>query len=364
MSREQANELQDRAHEAEVSGDYPKALELQTELATVLPTLVANGEPRSDEGRRDKERLEATRERIEILRNFVQKRKGPAPKPLPSKATVAKEMREPPSGTVLLSKVETDHSAPLIVASGLPNQPDPNQVGSTYITPLLSTSIPDTVYHVYKEIEQRYNGMAIFLYIKGEDKVTYYTLSALKRFNYQISEMRMSRAAEYGEDCVVVDIDPINPKGYSAGEFLSAHLISAGVGREHNAAKNGRLGRSMTFRTTATSTPITETLDGSVERKEWWPRRFTYGNRRFVWRREALEGLFEVEKEWSHPDDTSEAILDQTHGRSLLTSVPKLARKKLCTINIVGGLDQQFREYLLASHLAPQIIMTHGHTDM
>ncbi|CAG8587702.1 14243_t:CDS:1, partial [Acaulospora colombiana] len=102
MSRERANELQDQANQAEVSGDYQKALELQTEHAAIIPTLITNGEPRSDQGRRDKRRLEATRERIEVLRTFVQKRKGPAPKPLPSRATIAKEMREPPAGTVLL----------------------------------------------------------------------------------------------------------------------------------------------------------------------------------------------------------------------------------------------------------------------
>lgn len=75
------------------------------------------------------------------------------------------------------------------------------------------------------------------------------------------------------------------------------------------------------------------------------------------------EGVFEVEKEWTDPDSKTEKILDETNSRSLLTSTVKLSRKKLCTINIAGGLDQQFREYLLASYLAPQIIMPHGHFD-
>ncbi|PVF92678.1 hypothetical protein CPB86DRAFT_801837 [Serendipita vermifera] len=364
MSYERANELQDKANEAEVSGDYQKALELQTEHASVLSTLIANGEPRSEQGRRDKRRQEATKERLEILRKFVQKRKGPAPNPLPSKATVAKEMREPPAGTVLLSKVEADHSASLVVALGLPNQPDPSQVGSTYITPLLSTSLPDTVYHVYKETEERYNGLAIHLHIKGEDKITYYTLSAFKQFGYQIPEMKLSRAAEYGEDCVVIEIEAIDPMGYGISGRVTAGVLGGGIAYQVNAAKNGRLGRSMTFRTTATSTPITETLDRTIERKEWWPRRFTYGNRRFVWRMAGVkEGVFEVEKEWTDPDSKTEKILDETNSRSLLTSTLKLARKKICTINIAGGLDQQFREYLLASCLAPQIIMPHGHFD-
>jgi hypothetical protein len=111
MSYERANELQDQANAAEVSGDYKKALELQTELAPILATLIENGEPRSEQDRRDKMRQKATKERLEVLSNFVQKGKGPAPKPLPSKATVAKEMNEPTPGTILLSKVSSSMSA-------------------------------------------------------------------------------------------------------------------------------------------------------------------------------------------------------------------------------------------------------------
>ncbi|PVF92679.1 hypothetical protein CPB86DRAFT_790938 [Serendipita vermifera] len=352
MAYERANELQSQANEAEVSGDYQKALELQTELATVLATLIANGDPRSEKGRRDKMRQEATNERLEVLSNFVQKGQGTAPQPLPSKATVAKEMREPSAGTILLSKVELDHSSPLIVASGLPNQPDPSQVGSTYITPLLSTSLPDTVYHVYKETQERYNGLWVYYHIKGDDKVTHYTLSAFKRYGYQIPEMRLSRTSEYGEDCVVVEIEAIDPIPMRGGNDIFDQ------GYRSSARKNGRLGRSMTFRTMATPTPITETLDRTIERKQWWPRRFTYGDRRFVWR---WEGVFEVEKEWADPNSKTAKILDQTNKRPLLTAKFKLARKKVYTINIVGGLDQLFREYLLTSYLTPSIVEEHGH---
>jgi hypothetical protein len=245
--------------------------------------------------------------------------------------------------------VETDRSSPLIVGGGLPNQPDPRVVGSIYITPLLSTSLPDTVYHVYKETEERYNGLWIFLEIKGEDKVTYYTLAAFKRYGFQIPNITLSRTAEYGVNCVVAEIEPIEPIPNYGSSYASYRS---------NALANGNLGRPMTFRTTAVQEPITETLDRTIERKNWYPRRFTYGNRRFIWRSEAL---YEVEKEWADPESKTNKILDQTFGRALLTSKPKVARKKICTVNIAGGLDQQFREYLLASYLIPKIIHEHGH---
>ena len=74
-----------------------------------------------------------------------------------------------------------------------------------------------------------------------------------------------------------------------------------------------------------------------------------------------LENLYEVAKEWPDPESKTGKILDQTHSRPLVWVSMKIARDKVCTIHMVGGLDQMFREFLLAGQLTRRLIDLHDH---
>jgi hypothetical protein len=237
-------------------------------------------------------------------------------------------------------------SPALIVAAGLPGQPDPAQVGATFLTPLLTPSLPDTTYHVYQDLQRRSGGMWVYYHVKDDNKTTLYTLAAFKRVRYQIPRIVMSRATECGSDCAVIDVTPIKPHGDSA-------------------VVNGLVGRPMTIKTT-TQTTINEKPDRLD--KEWTPRRFIYGNRRFVWKEDlksssmVCQKLLEVEKEWPDPASKTGKILDQTNSRHLVFMKMKMSMSKVCVITMVGGLDQMFREYLLASMVSQLMIQGQGHT--
>jgi hypothetical protein len=53
--------------------------------------------------------------------------------------------------------------------------------------------------------------------------------------------------------------------------------------------------------------------------------------------------------------------LDETHVRPLVWGEIKTALEKVCTIHMVGGLDQMFREFLLASQVTRLLIIRYGH---
>lgn len=348
MSYEKANDLQSQASVAEVSGNYKQAYDLMTELARMLPGIIASGVPKSDPRRRAKLQQQVVNERLMAIRPFVQNGQGTAPNPLPSMMTAAREILNPFPGTVLLTPVETGRSPAVIVAAGLPDQPDPAVIGATFLTPLLSTSLPDLTYHVYSETQRRSNGTWVYFHVRDDNRTTHYTLAAFKRPRYQIPRIVMSRATEMGGDCAVIDVTPIKPHGDSA-------------------VVNGLVGRPLTIRSPAQTT-INEKPD-RLE-KEWTPRRFMYGGKRFVWKEDlsgstssmVIQRLYEVEREWPDPNSKTGKLLDQTNGRHLVFMKMKLAMSKVCTITFVGGLDQMFREYLLASMASQLMIQSHGHT--
>lgn len=233
-------------------------------------------------------------------------------------------------------------SPAVIVAAGLPNQPDPAQVGATFLTPLLSTSLSNVAYHVYRDLQTWSNGTWIYYHVKDDNKTTLYIFAAFKRARYQIPHIVVSRAAELGNDCAVIDVTPIIPRGDSS-------------------TVNGMTRRPMTIRTT-TQTTIEDKPDRLD--KHWTPRRFIYGGKRFVWKQDTQgdQQLFEVEREWLDPASKTGKLLDQTNSRRLVLVEIKVAIAKACTIIMVGGLDQMFREYILASVVSQHLIQYEGHT--
>jgi hypothetical protein len=238
-------------------------------------------------------------------------------------------------------------SSTLVAAPGLPqDQSSQLQSPNASLTHLLSPSLPQVNYHVYVEKFTRFGkGLWLYFHIKDDHKTMLYTISALKPARFQIPLVAMSRVAEYASNCATITVTPIKPRQTSA--------------------ECGKVGRTLTIQT-GTSQAISDAPD-RLE-KDWAPRRFTYGGRRFVWKKgneitNFVENLFEVQKEWPDPQSKTGKKLDQTFDRPLVWGETKYAKEKICTIHMVGGLNQMFREFLLASQVTKQLISLYGHTS-
>ncbi|EAW11072.1 uncharacterized protein ACLA_067080 [Aspergillus clavatus NRRL 1] len=109
---------------------------------------------------------------------------------------------------------------------------------------------------------------------------------------------------------------------------------------------------------------ITEIPDREAHRKDWAPRRFEYGGRKFVWKdgREdgkggffkpfAWETLYETKRVWKKEGSKTGKMEDETVGARLCWGEKGGANGAAHSIHMVGGLDIQFREHLLAAQLA------------
>jgi hypothetical protein len=117
---------------------------------------------------------------------------------------------------------------------------------------------------------------------------------------------------------------------------------------------------------TASPRVINETPDRS-RKTEWTNRRFEYAGRRFVWvdnekrANTAPQTLWEVAKVWDRPGSKTGKKEHETVGRRVCWGESVTGLKKMAVIHMVGGLDQTFREYILASQLTKMAIVIFGH---
>ncbi|KAL5334339.1 hypothetical protein BJX70DRAFT_402706 [Aspergillus crustosus] len=147
-----------------------------------------------------------------------------------------------------------------------------------------------------------------------------------------------------------------------AGEFLPQ------MGAVNVAIRKTKGG---TFRLITSTVPdsglIVEIPDGELQRKDWSPRRFKYGGRNFVWKGArtdgkpasngvfkswAWEALYETKRVWAKDGSRTGKMEDETVGPALFWGEKGGTNGAAHTIHLVGGLDMQFREHILASQLA------------
>lgn len=160
----------------------------------------------------------------------------------------------------------------------------------------------------------------------------------------------------YGLQFVWSDSVPIvNAVLRRAGEFLPG---MGAVGVRLRKTPGG------SFRIETTTLPdigaITETPDGAMHRKDWSPRRFTYGGRNFVWKGGekrlfgsfVWETLYETKRVWAKDGSRTGKMEDETVGPRLCWGEKKGGNGADHTIYMAYGLDLYFREHLLAAQLA------------
>lgn len=141
-----------------------------------------------------------------------------------------------------------------------------------YLTPMLPKDAPEVVFHVYEEVMPRNKGTFYYVHVKDTTKSQIlYSLYYLSPTRDPISECTLSRATEYHDVCNKVYVGNVGES--SVGVIGKPLTITTGVG--------------------------TTRVDMPDRKKKWAPHRFTYGDRRFVWKDKLVEKeiLYEVKSE-------------------------------------------------------------------
>lgn len=207
---------------------------------------------------------------------------------------------------------------------------------------MLDPSQPPMTYHLHRTREWSTSGCRKYIYTAREysDKYSLYMLEASHRGDNQMTQADFFRVAEYPQHCISV-------------------LLSGIDKRDSKAAYKSRCIRlSGPF-----STPIKEYPDRQ-QKIPWSPRRFTYGGRKFVWKPGdphddvMPETLFEFQRDWVKPGSRSGKRIDDARPTKLVWGEKRRKGKvESYTIHFAGGVDQVFRELLLASQMARQVCL-------
>jgi hypothetical protein len=204
-----------------------------------------------------------------------------------------------------------------------------------YLTPMLPKDVPEIIFHVYEEVMFRRKGTFYYVHVKDSTKSQtlyslYYLSPPTPRAQDRINECTLSRATEYHDVCNRVYVGNV---GESSVEVIGKSLtITTGVG--------------------------TTRVDMPDRTKKWAPHRFTYGDRRFVWKNRLTEKemLYEVKSESPMLRSKTGKVEDQTFERPIAWIQYKYGSKKFGIVGMAGGLDQVFQEFILASALSKRVV--------
>lgn len=209
----------------------------------------------------------------------------------------------------------------------------------------LDPKTPPTSYHIYYSFDTVGYGKHMFYYkakSPQEPRQTLYVLRAFKRHRYQIPETFLHRSTEFSRPCARVIVTPVSTPGTKAilvGRPLQVFNL--------------------------TGRPILDQPD-RLNKPTWGLRRFTYGGRQFVWM--EAEGiaprpleLYEVDKVWPKPGSKTGKKEHSIVGHRISWGESKWAMSKAAIIYIAGGVDQLFREYILAVQMTVIMVKHRGH---
>ncbi|PLB47353.1 hypothetical protein P170DRAFT_239444 [Aspergillus steynii IBT 23096] len=212
---------------------------------------------------------------------------------------------------------------------------NPNSEQIPFFSPTLDPSMPPITYRITHSSELVALGMRSHWYFVKDASNTHVL---------------------YGLQFVWSDSVPIvNAVLRRAGEFLPG---MGAVGVRLRKTPGG------SFRVETTTLPdigaVMETPDGAKHRKDWSPRRFTYGGRNFVWKSGekrmfnafSWETLYETKRVWAKEGSQTGKMEDETVGPRLCWGEKKGGSGADHTIYMAHGLDIYFREHLLAVQLA------------
>ncbi|KAL5121329.1 hypothetical protein ACEQ8H_000797 [Pleosporales sp. CAS-2024a] len=214
----------------------------------------------------------------------------------------------------------------------------------------LDPNQPTTTYHLHRTREWTgSSGQRKYIYTARDysDKYALYMLETSHRGHTQVNAADFFRVAEYPYPCISILFSGIDKKRISTDSSKDAAYKS----------------RCIHLRGPF-SQPIKEYPDRQ-QKIPWSPRRFTYGGRRFVWKAgdphddTMPETLYEYQKDWAKPGSRTGKRNDDARPMTKLVWGEKKKQGKLhsYTIHFRGGMDQVFRELLLASQMARQVCL-------
>ncbi|KAF2118199.1 hypothetical protein BDV96DRAFT_488149 [Lophiotrema nucula] len=208
---------------------------------------------------------------------------------------------------------------------------------------MLDPSQPPITYHLHRTREWTTSGCRKYIYTAREfsDKYALYMLETSHRCDNQVTAADFYRVAEYPQPCIDILLSGIEKRD-SAAAYKSRCIHLRGP----------------------FSTPIKEYPDRQ-QKVPWSPRRFTYGGRRFVWKPGdphddvMPETLYEFHKDWAKPSSRTGKRLDDANTARPIVWGEKKRKGKVdsYTIHFAGGVDQVFREILLASQMVRQVCL-------
>ncbi|CAO2656790.1 Nn.00g055930.m01.CDS01 [Neocucurbitaria sp. VM-36] len=214
---------------------------------------------------------------------------------------------------------------------------------------LLDPSQPTSTYHLHRTREWTgSSGFRKYIYTAREysDKYALYMLETSHRGDSQVNAADFFRVAEYPLPCISILLSGIDKKRISTDSSKDAAYKS----------------RCIHLRG-----PFSQAIKEYPDRQQkipWSPRRFTYGGRRFVWKQgdpndDAMpETLYEYQKDWAKPGSRTGKRCDDAKPIKLVWGEKKKKGKvDSYTIHFRGGMDQVFREILLASQMARQVCL-------
>ena len=208
-----------------------------------------------------------------------------------------------------------------------------------------------TTYHLHRTREWTgLSGSHNYIYTAREhsDKYAMYMLEAMHRGDNQIDVADFFRVSEYPKTCIHILLSGIEKQRLYTSSKDAAYKSRC----IHLDAKD------------AFAQSVKEYPDRQ-QKIPWSPRRFTYGGRRFVWKSgdskddSMPETLYEFRKDWAKPGSRTGKRCDDAQTMTKLVWGEKKRSGKVdsYTIHFAGGMDQVFREILLASQMARQICL-------
>ena len=175
------------------------------------------------------------------------------------------------------------------------------------------------------------------------DKYSLYTLETSHRADNQVTSAEFFRVAEFPQACISILLSSIS-KLDDAAAYKSRCIILSHLG--------------FGFKS-----PVQEYPDRQ-QKIPWSPRRFKYGNRLFVWKPGdpyddvMPETLYEYTRDWPKQGSRTGKRLDDAKPEKLVWGEKKRKGKvDSYTIHFAGGIDQVFREILLASQMVRQVCL-------
>ncbi|KAI4640187.1 uncharacterized protein J4E79_011846 [Alternaria viburni] len=211
---------------------------------------------------------------------------------------------------------------------------------------LLDPHQPTTTYNLHRTREWTgSSGFRKFIYSARDysDKYALYMLEATHRDDSQVNAADFFRVAEYPQPCI--------------------NILLSGIDKKRAMTKDAAYKSRCIHLRGPFSQPIKEYPDRQ-QKIPWSPRRFKYGGRRFVWKQgdpndDAMpETLYEYQQDWVKPGSRTGKRCDDAKLIKLVWGEKKRKGKvDSYTIHFKGGMDQVFREILLASQMARQVCL-------